>query len=660
MAIVVSVLTGGVNNHETTSEEVNGVYTDFVNEGVVGPVGSTSGVSPATGGFAVNAEGTPDMAVDVSAGTAYVTGTPTSQGSQTFRVKNSSTENVTISANSSGSTKYDWLYIKLDATNLNAPNTAGDNVATLVTSRSSSANSDDGTPPTYGYPLAVVTVANGASSITNGNIRDLRAQVILETGASNPAGGWTAITSSPDTITALGNRSYTVRFPSVDLTGTVSNGMRLKLTRTVTAPTQCADLESGSSQYFSLASASITGMTFTDDFVVSAWIKLESYGDGNIASRYNGTSGWFFGVNSSGQLRLAGRNAGAANTSEVLSYQSVPLGRWVHVAAQLDMSAFTATSTTSYMMIDGIDVPVSVSRGGTNPTALVQAGNLEIGGSNGGGGPFDGKIAQVAVYSAKVTQATIKASMNQGLTGSETSLAAAYSLNNDITDLSSNGNDLTAQGSATATATDSPFSGGSGGTTEYGIITAASFSTNTTLTVQVPEGCAIPTSGGVSAVSYSTQKAPYGMPISLEKWSMPVWISKSNMTKSSASTTTYYSGATANGEWAFVIPVGSWRVKKLIFAYAITAASQTTVGAGSGISTSNSTLTIEESRTASSYQVASGTLRASDSTERSIDLSTSSATTYYVVISGTSSSLSSVAIRGDDTESRITLECAYL
>lgn len=176
MAITTSILTGGSNSHQTTSEEANAFYTDFISEGVVGTLTNTSGVAPATGGFAVNAQGTPDATVAVSAGVAYVNGTPTSQNAQTFRVKNSASENVTISSNSSGSTKYDWVYIKLDATNLNTPNTAGDNVATLVTSRSSSATSDDGTPPTYGYPLAVVTVANGFSTISNSNIRDVRTQ----------------------------------------------------------------------------------------------------------------------------------------------------------------------------------------------------------------------------------------------------------------------------------------------------------------------------------------------------------------------------------------------------------------------------------------------------------------------------------------------------
>jgi hypothetical protein len=325
--------------------------------------------------------------------------------------------------------------------------------------------------------------------------------------------GWTPLGDVPDTVTANGNRNYDIVFNGEDHTDTLSPGMKLQLSRTVAAPYQCTDLEASSSQYFSRASASVAGMTFTDDFVVSAWVKLESYVNGTIASRYNGTSGWILDVLGTGQIRLIGFNGGAGNFSQVTSYASIPLNKWVHVSAQLDMSAFTATTTTSYVMFDGVDVAAAVTRGGTNPTALIQAGNLEIGGMNGGTNPFDGKIAQVAIYSAKVTQATIKASMDRTLTGSETSLISAYSFNGVLTDLNANANTLTANGGAAATDTDSPFANAvAAGTLEYAEINSVTFSTNTTVNVRVPDTCQIPTTGGISAVSYSTQSNPYGLP----------------------------------------------------------------------------------------------------------------------------------------------------
>jgi hypothetical protein len=161
-----------------------------------------------------------------------------------------------------------------------------------------------------------------------------------------------------------------------------------------------------------------------------------------------------------------------------------------------------------------------VSSTGSPAASLTQAGDFEIGAYNGATSPFPGKIAQAAVYSAVISAANIVATINQGLAGTETSLISAYSFNNSITDLNTtNANNLTANGSAVATNVDSPFAGGANaatgytaGTTEYAEVFNASFSTNTTLVLQVPDGYAIPTSGGVSAVSYSTQAKPYGWP----------------------------------------------------------------------------------------------------------------------------------------------------
>jgi len=372
---------------------------------------------------------------------------------------------------------------------------------------------------------------------------------------------WNTGVPVPDTVAANGNRSYTLTHNSTDLTDYLSPGMRLRTTRTVSAPTQCTSLN-GTTQYYSKSSPA--AMTFTDDFVVSAWVKLSSYPVTNpagLVSRYNGTSGWVLRVDTSGQIMLIGTNAGSGNFSYVQSYQSIPLNKWVHVTAQLDMSTFTATTTTSYVMIDGVDVPASVSRSGTNPTALVQPTfDLQIGTANTGTGYgyFPGKIAQVAIYNAKVAQATILASMNQGLSGSETSLISAYSFNNAITDLSANANNLTANGAAVATNADSPFglqaSGLISATLDYGIIQSVTFSTNTTVVVQVPEGCTIPTSGGVSAVSYSTQKAPYGMPSDEIKWELTWrWYGTDLASGSMASVWATIPGTSVT------YPAGSWK-----------------------------------------------------------------------------------------------------
>lgn len=172
--------------------------TDFGADGVVGAITNTAGVAPATGALAVNAQGSPNMTVAVTAGVAYVTATPTGQGSQRLRAKIAA-QNATCAANATGGTRYDWIYVKIDPTNANTPAVGGDNVASIVVSRSTSSSTDNGTPPTYGYAIAVVTVANGASSITNGNIADSRSRAGTQT-ITNSAG--TASVAASQTTTS--------------------------------------------------------------------------------------------------------------------------------------------------------------------------------------------------------------------------------------------------------------------------------------------------------------------------------------------------------------------------------------------------------------------------------------------------------------------------
>lgn len=239
---IVSILPAGTNSHEETAENVGAIATDFISDGVVGSVVNTSGVAPSTGAFAVNAQGTPDMTVAVTGGIAWVSGTPTGGNSQRFRVNMSSSENVTIAANSSGGTRYDFIYIKLDPDKLADPNLAADDVATLVVSRSTVSTSDDGTPPAFGYKIAVVTVTNGASSIVNANITDSRAQAsmnsVLNDGWTPVTGTWTYASATTITVPAGATSKYSV-------------GDKIKLT------------QSGSVKYFYIVTVASTLLTIT-------------------------------------------------------------------------------------------------------------------------------------------------------------------------------------------------------------------------------------------------------------------------------------------------------------------------------------------------------------------------------------------------------------
>ena len=444
-----------------------------------------------------------------------------------------------------------------------------------------------------------------ATSVTTADatITNLTATNLTISGTANSA-GWSPLGQTPNTITNNGNRSYDLVFNSVDLTGTLSEGMRMKFTRTVTAPTQSTELN-GTTQYWSKSSPA--GTTFTDDFCAGAWVYLTSYGSpaSAIISRYNGTSGWSMYLNGSGQVTLQGNNASGSNFSYVQSSQSVPLNRWVYVSAQLDMSAFTATTTTSYVMIDGVDVPAAVTRGGTNPTALVQAGDLQVGAENGATNPFTGKLAQVWYSSAKITQANQKLIYSQGITTADTatySMVSAFSFNGVATDLNTtNANNLSAVASAGYT-TDSPFASGSrayetAGTTDYAVVAAKpTFSTNTTVTVQVPEGCAIPTSGGVSAVSYSTQSKPYGFPSDSGRWEILSLI-KTDIAQTNPVAATYYFSGMAN----LTAPVGPWEYSYSVVCQVIASAVPATGVWSVRVSPTNSTSAIDTDLTSTNY-----------------------------------------------------------
>lgn len=522
MPIYANFITGGVNNHTTTSEEANSLATDFVGNGVIGTTTNTSGIAPMTGGYAVNAQGTPNMTVAVSSGVAYVTATPSGQGSQKIRIYSTASENVTINANSSGSVRYDWIYIAVSAANAAAPNLAGDNVGSLVASRSTSLTSDNGTPPTFGTLIAVVTVANGATSITNGNIRDARNQSVITATSANET-GWISSRNGvtlpvPSTVTYSGNRSYSLAYTGGDLTTYLSNGMRIRTTRTVAAPTYMGGLFNGTSHYFTKTTATSTLSTVTNNWTIMGWAEPTAYQAEYICGRSDAAANNAFGlgINASGQVFVIITNGGVANTRQVATYQSLPLNKKTHIAASW-------TSGTVVIYFDGVSVPVApASTGGTAPTVAGTGGDWSIGrlgGFTGGSNYYAGYASGFGVFDAVLSASTIRSYSSQVLSGSETNCIGAWSLNNTgVNQQAAGTNDLTATGGVSYTVR-SPYAtdanGVPSGTTDYAIVTNVA---TTTLTVQVPEGCAIPTSGGVSAIAYSTQASPYGFTTDKGRW----------------------------------------------------------------------------------------------------------------------------------------------
>lgn len=434
------------------------------------------------------------------------------------------------------------------------------------------------------------------------------------------AGGWiSGGLPAYSSATNNGNKSYDIVFAST-VASLLSPGMRLRTTRTVTAPTQCADLEASSSQYFS--SASPAGLSFTTTFTCSAWVKLESYALGGIIARRNAdTEGWDFGVTADGRLTLTALRI-AANNKFIASYQSLPLNKWVHVAATMDVSA--GDTTAQKIWIDGVEVPRAYTLTGTC-AALVQGTTALVVGAqkSAGTNPFDGKIAQAAVFSSQLSDATIKAMQAQTLSGSETNLVSAFSCNNSLLDLNTtNNNDLTASGGALMTNADSPFgqdsNGVTAGTTDYELVMKVN---GATATVQVPEGCTIPTSGGVSAVAYSTATSPFGFTLDKGRWKV------SSLHKVLASQASPVSGTFYNVNSAqLTIPVGSFYVS---YADCVNANRNTTAAQSARVTLSTGSSTETDKDFSASWSVNSSDIEFQTSIPPKT-ITNSSATTYYL------------------------------
>jgi len=376
----------------------------------------------------------------------------------------------------------------------------------------------------------------------------------LDSGSSD---GWTPFGYSLTSITALGNRSYTAVVSGTDTTGVTSVGMRLKLPRTVTAPTYMGGAFNGSSHYFTKVTPTGTLSTITNNFTIMCHIEPTAYQTSAIAGRSDSTpnNGLMLGMASTGQIQVYVRNGGSGNYRILSTCQSVPLNKKTHVAASW-------TSGTVVIYFDGVSVPLLAAvTAGTAPTVAGTGGDFSIGRVGAHSGEyFPGYISTVGFFDAVLTQATVRLHMNQALTGSETNCIGAWNLNNAATDASAAGNNLTATGGVGYTAR-SPYTNSvtgtsvTAGTTNYGIIMAQTFSTNTTYTIQIPEGETLPTTGGIGTVSYSTQKTPYGFPGQRGKW-----IVESCTSLGVGTGATSAGGIYNHSSVQLTVPVGSWKI----------------------------------------------------------------------------------------------------
>lgn len=156
--------------------------------------------------FKAQAQATPDLTVKVIKGRAYIE----APSGNSYPIRADSDSNVSVPANSSGNPRIDALVLFIDLSA--APNTDASNVAKLqvvqgIPAPLPSAPTDGTIQTEIGASnpflrLANITVASGATSITNANIADTRVEVIYIVGGVRNQKGFLDIkeqASSPAT-----------------------------------------------------------------------------------------------------------------------------------------------------------------------------------------------------------------------------------------------------------------------------------------------------------------------------------------------------------------------------------------------------------------------------------------------------------------------------
>ena len=327
-------------------------------------------------------------------------------------------------------------------------------------------------------------------------------------------------------------------------------------------------------------------------------------------------------MESDGRVTVIVFNAANSNNRKISTYQSLPLNKKTTIAV-------TWTSGTVTISFDGISVPVAAAvTGGTAPTTAGTGGDFSIGRAGAAGSFYaPGYISNVGVFDAVLSAATIKDHSTRKLTGSETNCIGAWSLDNTAVNQKSPGtNDLTATGGVGYTATSPHGQLGNGVEINKAValVMSCTYSTDTTMVVQCPEGVTIPTTGGISSVEFSTQANPFGWVSDKGRWA----IVSLHIARNSASAT---SGVVYDKNIKLTVPIGSFTL-----GYNFLFWSGTATNAIVELSTSTTVINVLSELSARNYVVGSTDLALHQSRQVSIDLT--SQTIYTLLCQAVGSS----------------------
>lgn len=373
------------------------------------------------------------------------------------------------------------------------------------------------------------------NSLIDGILTSLNPDGTLKTSAVQTAlglgggslNGWNVLGFTPNSIVDNGNRNYTATLLGVNKTDTLSPGTRVLGVRSTAAPTYMSSILNGSSQYFTKVSPTGALGSVTDNFTIMGWLLPGALGvDSTPISRSDATNAnsieiWQL---ADGRIRVTISNGGASNSRHWLTNQSVTPGKKVHIAV-------TWAAGVGNLYLDGVLTASAQTTGGTAPTVAGTGGDFSIGRRGASASAYyNGQVSGVGFFNTVLSAATIRQYKNQVLTGAEANCIGAWNLNNTVVNQVAPGtNDLTSMGGAGFVSGVSPYATNgfdvSGGSNEYGIVMTSVFTGgNTVLTIQCPEGCALPTIGTLSSLQYSSAKVPYGFPASIDRHAIETWL----------------------------------------------------------------------------------------------------------------------------------------
>lgn len=193
-------------------------------------------------------------------------------------------------------------------------------------------------------------------------------------------------------------------------------------------------------------------------------------------------------------------------------------------------------------------------------------------------------------------------------------------------------------------------------TVRYGIVTAISFSTDTTLTLYGGTDYDVDDTAtyAISAFNYSTEKAPVGFPLDPSKWTVTT-TDTSDRQQTSPVQNTWYNLGSIN----IVVPIGSWRTS---YQCAPSPLYNTNTSANQYVtlSTANNSESDSDFTVFSYSGGASGNIRHDMPIFKEKFLSLASKTTYYLNSKTDNTSQTQLNLRNSIQKTIIRAVCAYL